>query len=202
MGTTDSDFAEAKFIDVYNGDLANGIGNCFNRIANMTNKYFDGYLPEPHQHDQAPEAVHGPASELFGDLMENQHFAENYVELMGRCDLESSVNLAGSLIGDVDRFIERTQPFKLAKDPDRLPEVGTILYNCAEAMRIASLLLWPVIPDKVEELWRRMQLNYGQQLADRGRGALNDWLRWGQLEPGTLIEKGAPLFPRQEVAKS
>ena len=46
MGTTDSDFAEAKFIETYNTDLANTFGNCFSRVSNMTNRYFDGKLPE------------------------------------------------------------------------------------------------------------------------------------------------------------
>ena len=46
MGTTDSDFSEARFIEVYNSDLANTLGNCFSRIANMTNRYFDGKLPD------------------------------------------------------------------------------------------------------------------------------------------------------------
>src|SRR5690606_1735693 len=42
LGTTDSDFAEAKFVEVYNTDLANTLGNCLSRVSNMTNRYFGG----------------------------------------------------------------------------------------------------------------------------------------------------------------
>jgi methionyl-tRNA synthetase len=195
MGTTDSDFAEAKFIDVYNGDLANGIGNCFNRIANMTNKYFGGEVPE-----------HGPdvqASHPYHDAASNA--GDRYNQAMATLSLEQACAAAQQLVGAVDQYIEQTQPFKLAKDEQRLPEVGTILYNCTEAIRIASLLLWPVIPDKMEELWRRLQLPYATQLSEHGAGVLDDWLQWGRLhqdQQTNAIEKGSPLFPRQELAKS
>jgi methionyl-tRNA synthetase len=223
MGTTDSDFAEAKFIDVYNGDLANGIGNCFNRIANMTNKYFGGEVQKPTvevviDDGDLPQRiirsikkvgtipVDDPAEGYYN---KEEKWPQEELGPGGHKGFFSGVEveiadclLSKDIIQKVDAYIEQTQPFKLAKDESRLPEVGTILYNCAEAIRIASLLLWPVIPEKVEELWRRMQLPYGQQLAARGRGKLDDWLVWGQLEPGTPIEKGQPLFPRQELAKS
>src|SRR5947207_8565065 len=42
---TDADFSYAKFVEVYNADLANGIGNCASRVGNMIEKYFGGSLP-------------------------------------------------------------------------------------------------------------------------------------------------------------
>ena len=192
MGTTDSDFAEAKFIDVYNADLANTLGNCFSRVANMTNRYFDGVLPE-----------HGPsipASENYCDIAERcaklneQAFEQLHIEQAAAAGLE--------LVRAIDSYIEQTQPFKLAKDPANLPEVGTILYNCAEAMRLASLLLWPIMPSKIEELWRRIGCEqYTQALVNHGTGKLSEWTTWGQLQPGTPILQGDPLFPRYQPPK-
>jgi len=46
MGTTDADFAEDKFFEVYNADLANTFGNSASRVTNMIGKYFGGVLPE------------------------------------------------------------------------------------------------------------------------------------------------------------
>jgi len=192
MGTTDSDFAEAKFIDVYNGDLANGIGNCFNRIANMTHKYFDGALPE---HGPDLEASH-PCHDVASQCVEKLEGA------MASLAPEKACAAAQELVGAIDQYIEQTQPFKLAKEPERLPEVGTILYNCAEALRIASVMLWPVLPGKMEELWSRMGLDYAEQLAEQGQGQLDVWTQWGQLEPGTPIEKGQPLFPRVQPVEA
>src|SRR5690606_14150932 len=47
LGSTDADFAHSRFIDVYNAELANGIGNCASRVSNMIAKYFDGAVPAP-----------------------------------------------------------------------------------------------------------------------------------------------------------
>ena len=40
---------------------------------------------------------------------------------------------------------------------------------------------------------------YAEALSDKGRGQLDEWTRWGRLEPGTPIEKGEPLFPRHQA---
>ena len=192
MSTTDSDFAEAKFADVYNADLANGIGNCFSRIANMTAKYFDGKLTEHGPHVGDSENYHKIAAQCV----------KQYEQAVANLQPDKACAAAIELISAVDSYIEQTAPFKLAKDPANLPQVGTILYHCAEAIRIASILLWPICPDKMETLWQRMGLDYAKQLADRGRGKLDEWTTWGLLQPGTRIEKGDALFPRYQLPKA
>jgi methionyl-tRNA synthetase len=120
-----------------------------------------------------------------------------YTAAMDQLDLAGGATAALDLVRAIDSYIEQTQPFKMAKDPARLAEVGTILYHCAEAMRLASLLLWPLIPGKVEELWRRLGCGqYTQALANKSAGNLAEWSKWGQLKPGTEILQGDPLFPR------
>jgi methionyl-tRNA synthetase len=94
----------------------------------------------------------------------------------------------------VDGVIEQTKPFQLAKQEDKRPEVGAILYDCAEALRIASILLWPVLPGRVEAFWERIGADYAAPL--RQRGDLEAWTRWGGLKPGAAVTKGDALFPR------
>ncbi len=190
LGATDSNFAHAKFIDVYNSDLANTVGNCLNRICNMTNRYFDGKLPE-----------HGPHVQVSDEYLDTaQKCVASFTKSMQDLQLADAAAAALDLVCAIDAYIEQTQPFKLAKDDSKRGEVGTILYNCAEAMRIASLALWPIIPGKVEELWRRIGCShYAEALANNGTGKLDEWCRWGQLQPGTPILQGEPLFPRYEV---
>ncbi len=193
LGTTDSDFAEAKFIETYNTDLANTLGNCASRVANMVGKYFDGKLPG---HDATV-----PESQAFNDTAAKCTRA--VIEAFDHQQLDDACAAALELVRAVDLYIEKTSPFKLAKDPANLPQVGTILYHCAEALRIASVLLWPVIPGKVEELWRRTGCEaYIDTLKDKGRGDFDAWTKWGPasggLQPGTPIAKGDPLFPRYQ----
>lgn len=117
---------------------------------------------------------------------------------------EPNINVLGILalqpVYVVDRYIEQQRPFTLAKDPANLPQVGTILYNCIEALRIASILLWPFIPDACETFWKRIGCgHYAEALANNGRGQLDQWTAWGRLQPGTPIEKGDALFPRHQT---
>ena len=185
MGTTDSDFAEAKFIEVYNSDLANTLGNSFSRVSNMTAKYFDGKVVAQSGDE---DTWHGPAIIPFV-----------FSAAMERDDIELAFHHAMSLVRQVDSYIEQTKPFTLAKDPANLPQVGTILYNCAEALRIASVLLWPVLPTKCEAIWQRLGLDYAEQMrAAGGKGKFDAWTQRGLLEPGTAIEKGDALFPRYQ----
>ncbi len=189
MGATDADFAQDKFVAVYNSDLANAVGNCASRVTNMINRYFDGKLP-PHGREFAVSHEYDRSAETA---------VAQYTEAMDRVHPAQAVEAAIKLIGDIDSYIEQTQPFRLAKDPENLPKVGTILYNCAEALRIASLLLWPVIPDAMEKLWERLgQTAYTQALANNGCGQFSRWIAWGQSKPDTPIAKGDPLFPRVE----
>jgi len=198
LGTTDSAFSPDLFVEVYNSDLANTFGNSCSRVSNMIGKYFEGATPET-------QGVASEISKQFGgqqpDLIVDT-LGDLYSEDAAVLKMESLANRGVELIRVVDSFIEVTAPFKLAKDPDKMPEVGTILYNCAEALRIASVLLWPFIPDKCEAFWQRIGCgHYAEQLKDNGAGELEKWVQWGQLVPGTPIEKGEALFPRYQVEK-
>ncbi len=188
LGAADATFSPDLFLEVYNADLANTVGNCFSRVANMTQKYFDGRIPASDAEPSELRAAAAYSTKLF-----SQRFPQLALH-------DATANGPIGLTAAIDQYIERTQPFKLAKDESKRGELGTILYNCAEALRIASLLLWPFLPGKMEELWRRMHLDYAEQIkSNDGRGRLAEWVRWGQLLPGTPIEKGEPLFPRKQA---
>ncbi|MAE62369.1 MAG: methionine--tRNA ligase [Planctomycetaceae bacterium] len=189
LGSTDSDFAHAKYIDVYNADLANTLGNCAARGTNMIVRYFDGKLPERGPSVPASRSHASTADEAVATVL----------GAIDRVNLTQAVDAALGIVRSIDLYIEQTQPFRLAKDPEQLPQVGTILYNCAEALRIASLLLWPVLPDRMQQLWDRLGCtSYTQALENAGRGDLTRWATWGQLQPGTPVSKGDPLFPRYD----
>jgi methionyl-tRNA synthetase len=80
----------------------------------------------------------------------------------------------------------------MAKDPEQRPQLGTVLYYCAEALRIASLPLVAVLPDKMQALWLMLGVDY-----DIDNGELEKWCEWGQLPTGGPVSKGV-LFPRYQ----
>jgi methionyl-tRNA synthetase len=186
IGTTDADFADQAFIDTYNADLANTLGNCASRVSNMISKYFEGRVPAPN--DYAVEGFDWP------EAARTAHAGA--VAAVERFDLPAAIEAGLDLIRRIDSYIEATQPFKMARDEAQREPLAAVLYNCAEGIRVASMLLYAVIPDKITELWRRMGLDI-----DPTAGGLEQLARWGQLEPGSPIEKGDPLFPRYQPKK-
>ena len=99
----------------------------------------------------------------------------------------------------VNGYVEETEPFKMVKDPEKLPAVGTVLGGCLEALRIASVLLAPFLPDQCAEFWRRIdQADRAEAIADRGKGDFSEWTKWGGLATGSTIVAGKPLFPRYQ----
>lgn len=192
LGVSDSAFSPELFIEVYNSDLANTFGNSCSRVANMIGKYFDGQLPAPLPADD-PAYLALKQSDWAGEYM--RHF-----EVL---DLTRAGDAALQPVRDVDSFIEQTQPFRMAKDETQRPAVGTVLYQCVEALRIASVLLWPFLPDACEIFWQRIGCRaYADMLADNGSGHWEQLTTWGQLQPGTPIEKGAALFPRYDAERA
>lgn len=189
LGASDSLFAGERFTETYNADLANTLGNSVSRVTNMIGRYCEGSVPE------------GDRQGGFGNVSERplEAVIEDYGSAADAVNLSGMARVAMDLVAGVDGYIERTQPFKLVKQEGKAAEVGAILYACAETLRLASLLLWPIMPWKCEELWRRMGLDYAAAMeANGGLGRLDAWARWGLLQPGTPLEKGDPLFPRHE----
>ncbi len=192
LGTTDSAFSPDLFVEVYNSDLSKKIGNSSSRVAAMTAKKLDGMFGFASDYRHMHLATGTPLGVLLTGFQNG----------MDTLKLAQAGDCAIDVVRLVDSYIEETEPFRIAADGDTREELETILYSCAEALRIASVLLWPFIPDKCEQFWSRIGCgHYAERLKDKGRGDLAAWVQWGQLQPGTPIEKGEALFPRYQVEK-
>ena len=184
LGAQDSNFSAAHFHKIYSDDLVNTAGNCASRVTAMIGKYFDGVISSP--------LVGG--SFAGGQWVDLQAAAAEAVARvtaeMDRFDLATAATEALGLLRKVDVFINATEPFKVAKDPARKDELATILYQCAESVRIASLLLSPILTTKMPELWQALGV-----AAPTKQTALAELTSWGGLKPGTKVQKVA-LYPR------
>ncbi len=193
LGATDADFSHAKFIEVYNSDLANGIGNCASRVGNMIDKYFGGVLPER-------SGKPGPAVDARLHLgPASAECVSKALAAMDAMDLAAVAAAGSQLVKLIDEYISATSPFKLAKDPANLPVVGDILSDCAEAIRIASLLMSPVLTQRLPTVWQSWSC-----VPPPGVG-LKDLAVFGGahgLKPGQKITKGEILFMRADPAEA
>lgn len=211
LGANDADFAHSRFVEVYNADLANGIGNCASRVANMIEKYFDGSVPDPKGlftfKESSPE--HPNASFDWSQLPTT--LAGAYANRLDHAELGEAMKTATRLVSDIDMFIGVTRPFTIAKNlegengPANRERLAAILYCCAEALRIASLMLSPAMPEKMAALWRLWNcspLTNPDDCNSAFKAPLAELAQWAHpvhgLKPGQKIAKGDALFMRAD----
>ncbi len=182
----DGSFSFDALVQRYNADLANGYGNLVSRTLAMIVKYFDGVVPDD---PKLPLLV--SLKELADDFTSGALplFAERLDNLKFSLALET----AWEMVAQVDGIITASAPWKLAakSDPESRSELAAILYTAAEAIRIVTALVYPVIPEAATKVWRQLGLG------DITKANLKD-LRWGDLPPGTKLGELGPVFPRAE----
>ncbi|MCX6553095.1 MAG: methionine--tRNA ligase, partial [Acidobacteria bacterium] len=178
----DGDFSWERFEERYNSDLANNLGNLVSRVATMAEKYCGGTLAVPT----------GPAGRLAQIAASA---VATYGAAMDRFALQEGMGAAFAIIDAANLYITETEPWKLAKDAANAPRVAQILYEVAEAVRIAAVLLLPAMPASATEILRRVGV-----IKPAGEHRLADAAWTGA---GTLVTiKGDALWPRIGGTKS
>ena len=182
----DGSFSFDALVQRYNSDLANGLGNLASRTLTMINRYFKGEVPYP-SHAASKTAADDAIAETarktireFGTLFDQFQFSR-------------ALEAVWALIAAVDRYIVENEPWALGEkqDEDSRSRLATVLYTAAEALRIATALAHPVMPDATAKIWTQMGLGDIQKLA-------LDKLTWGQLPLATKLGEVQPVFPRAD----
>jgi methionyl-tRNA synthetase len=173
----DASFSEQNLIQRYQGDLANDLGNLLHRLVNMIERYCEGRVPEPGE----------PSIEETILRERCQVLPARALGQIKRLALNDALALTLNAVGEINQYLERTAPWGQAK-MGRIDRVETILYYATEALRLTSVLLQPVMPERIAELWRRL----GWQPPP----PLKQGLAWGRLQPETPVVGGPPLFPK------
>ncbi|MFT4114521.1 MAG: methionine--tRNA ligase [Silvibacterium sp.] len=190
----DGNFSFDALVQRYNSDLANGYGNLVSRTLAMIGKYFDGVVPAPEPY---PDSDHATAGNQVGKqayLSERfPEIAEKFNEEFEKLDFSRAVATLWGFISEVDVFITAEAPWKLASSENELLryQLATVLYTAAEAIRILTALVYPVIPDAAAKVWAQLGLG------DIRTTDLKN-LAWGGLQPGTKLGELGPVFPRAE----
>lgn len=175
----DADFDLDRLAARYQADLANNLGNLLHRATNMIGRYCGGRVPEP--------GAVGPAEEELRARFETST-SQVFTVLEGFAVQQVLATVMEGLSA-ANQYLEQSAPWKRAKNGE-IEAVFTCLYTTAEVVRLAALLLSPVLPERSAEVFRRL----GWQPS----GQVQCDLAWGALLPGSLVTMGEPLFPRLE----
>ena len=178
----DGDFTWERFEDRYNVDLANNFGNLVSRVAAMAHRYREGQLVPP---TDPP----GPLAATAVTVV------DRYRTAMEALALHQGAAAAFDLIDATNEFIADVQPWAVAKDPARAGELDRQLFDISEAVRIAALLLLPVMPRSSAEVLRRVG-----ETRDPAELRLDTDGTWSNPRERTIV-KGDPLWPRLEPPK-
>ena len=166
----DGSISTAGFEARYETELANDYGNLASRVLAMVDRYRAGVVPEAQVDAVLAEDFEGAVG--------------RFSELLDRAELTQALDVAWVLVRRLNRYVEETQPWVLAKDeadPERLDEV---LYNLVEGLRVTTLLLVPYLPRTSEKLLAA--------LAEESR----ELAELGSRPGGQSVERVPPLFPK------
>lgn len=173
----DASFSDEAFIDRYNSDLANDLGNTVSRVLTLSRRAFDGCTP-PSVGSPALEAAATQAVASYRKCMDDLAF-HRALEALWR------------LLSQANQFLVAREPWKKMKDPSARGEVAETLWNVIEATRIVAGGLVPFMPEKAESVLTALASSVPTSLDD---------LSWGGTATGAPLPETSPLFPRIDKA--
>ena len=171
----DGSFSYDALIGRYNSELANGLGNLASRTLTMIQQYRGGVVPAGNA-----QQIQKVACETIGTT----------AEAFYRFEFSKGLEAVWTLLSAVDKFIVEQAPWNLAKKQDGGAQLDSALYTSAEALRIATALLSPILPESCAKIWS--QLGMPEPI----ESVRLDSLAWGQLRAGQKIGQIAAVFPR------
>ena len=178
----DAIFSYDRFIERYNSDLANDLGNLQSRTISMINKYFGGCISKPSNllsdYSKDLQKAVGESFTNANKCFSNFRFQNGLIELW-------------NIIHRANKYIDETTPWILAKDESKKDLLNEVMYALYEALRIVLIALQPIMPDTAKHMLD--ELNCKEE--DRTYAKAN----WGLYDNVKVVEKVEIIFKRLDV---
>lgn len=179
---SDGSITYATLIERYNSDLANTIGNLVNRTIAMQKKYFDGIIQPNDTAEPLDDEVKALAVKTLSDV--DKCFNEYKIADSIECIL--------TLARRLNKYIDETMPWALAKDESKKARLGAVLYNLLEGIRYLAILLKPYMPDTSREILSQLNTDVTDY---------DSLLTFGGLKAGESVGEPKVLFSRIDSEK-
>jgi methionyl-tRNA synthetase len=178
----DGDFSWEKFLQRYNADLANDLGNLLHRTINMVYIYLGGYVKQGTQSEPVDEDLKGHLCSL----------ADRIEPMMNQLEFHNALSEIWGRINYLNTYLEKTSPWSLSK-MGQTERIKVVLYNTLESLRILAILLGPFLPSSALKIWEQLGL---AEIIDFNQNRLHMAKSWGVFPEGVCVKKGRPIFPR------
>lgn len=179
----DTVFTPEGFVERFNFDLCNDLGNLLNRTIGMINKYFDGKLPtyvKANEVDVELEKYTNQTIESIEQNMDNLRFSNAVAEIW-------------SIIARTNKYIDETMPWVLIKN-EEMKKLEATMYHLVENLRKIAILITPFMEKTANKIF--MQIGLGENKELKKWESLKEY---DKIPEGIkVIEKGEPLFVRLE----
>ena len=171
-------------VERINSDLANTLGNLVKRTISMSNKYFDGVVADRGAAEPVDDELKAVCTGAYKEV------EEDAAELR----MADALTEIFTVYKRLNKYIDETEPWVLARDEAKSDRLATVLYNLSEGIMMATSLLAPFMPETADRI--------SEQLCT-GLYDFETLGEFGQFVSGTKVDPDpAILFARLDMKET